>query len=842
MRRLYAAWASRERDKNPFSFERLQQLYQTLVKHPVITDANRDLIVETLRATAELIIWGEQNGKNYFDFFLEKNILGYFLKILGQKTNKQVKVQLIQTLSILIQNITSETSVYYLLSNNHINDLIVHKFDFSDEEVLAYYISFLKTLSLKLNINTVQFFFNERANDFPLYTEAIKFFNHEEPMIRIAVRTLTLNIFRVQDKAVRRFILDRTAAPYFSNLAWFIRNQCIQLTDQLFNERRKMTPAIGLARLEQGTSELMDHFYYLHDIFCLRLDKLSKVLSDQMLRNMFMPQLVASLLESNEPKEGFLNPLLAMFLLAQTFAIFTFRPLLNSLAMAILQPGYVAHITENNGNTPKGESFPKNETDDSKSSDRTPTNGAHGRGGMDGENPFREAVLCAFRSNDDRSLLVSCAFLFSVMTNRNVDRTILREAFILPWRRLNTRRYDSDEDDWRKKQDPFGQGEMHSVPAEDMVYLPKSRSAVDLSANDSGGNVKTRERPVSIATSNDVGSEVQRMKSSRDEGEEEPAEENDEILDPVMGSPHAHSEGEASESENEDDVPHERLFLIVDGVLSILERHARCRLVTLQLATQLLNEYVGEYALEGPRLERLKRVYDGLVISLRERFRGPYTDFFLDVFENECQQITRVRLEGLVTDSSLLLEVTDDAKSGLAFSKRMPCSEVEVIRKITQTFLMFRLLLTKVTHSVDDKLPLPSRQPSIKEQEEVELASRKTISCVVHANNQKLKRCLVVDPFFLIITEASSSRHGWGVARLVVPLLRVESTIDKFDPRALQVAIRSPLPPDAAPPTVWLVRMLFEDQSHTIEAKTYLDGGRGAMREEKIMHIASVLD
>jgi hypothetical protein len=49
----------------------------------------------------------------------------------------------------------------YLLSNNYVNSIIVHKFDFSDEEVMAYYISFLKTLSLKLNDHTVHFFYNE---------------------------------------------------------------------------------------------------------------------------------------------------------------------------------------------------------------------------------------------------------------------------------------------------------------------------------------------------------------------------------------------------------------------------------------------------------------------------------------------------------------------------------------------------------------------------------------------------------------------------------------------------------------------------------------------------------
>lgn len=36
----------------------------------------------------------------------------------------------------------------------------------------------------------------QHLRDFPLYTEAIKFFNHSESMVRIAVRTLTLNVYK----------------------------------------------------------------------------------------------------------------------------------------------------------------------------------------------------------------------------------------------------------------------------------------------------------------------------------------------------------------------------------------------------------------------------------------------------------------------------------------------------------------------------------------------------------------------------------------------------------------------------------------------------------------------
>ncbi len=121
----------------------------------------------------------------------------------------------------------------YLLSNNHINDLISAPFNDSHEELLGYHISLLKTLSLSFNRATIQFFYSRRPrtqkekgaigaggaadnarNDtigidesFPLYTRAIQYSSHEETMVRTAVRTITLNVFSTADASVRRFLL-----------------------------------------------------------------------------------------------------------------------------------------------------------------------------------------------------------------------------------------------------------------------------------------------------------------------------------------------------------------------------------------------------------------------------------------------------------------------------------------------------------------------------------------------------------------------------------------------------------------------------------------------------------
>jgi hypothetical protein len=61
--------------------------------------------VETLRSIAELMIWGDQHNPSFFDFFLEKQVLAQFLKLVSHRNSRRggVGVQILQTLSIMIQ-------------------------------------------------------------------------------------------------------------------------------------------------------------------------------------------------------------------------------------------------------------------------------------------------------------------------------------------------------------------------------------------------------------------------------------------------------------------------------------------------------------------------------------------------------------------------------------------------------------------------------------------------------------------------------------------------------------------------------------------------------------------
>jgi len=59
---------------------------------------------------------------SFFSFFLEKNMLTFFLRYMRQRFGRFICVQLLQTLNILFENIRNETSLckwilyYYLLN------------------------------------------------------------------------------------------------------------------------------------------------------------------------------------------------------------------------------------------------------------------------------------------------------------------------------------------------------------------------------------------------------------------------------------------------------------------------------------------------------------------------------------------------------------------------------------------------------------------------------------------------------------------------------------------------------------------------------------------------------
>uniref|UniRef100_A0A1B0AZE5 Uncharacterized protein n=1 Tax=Glossina palpalis gambiensis TaxID=67801 RepID=A0A1B0AZE5_9MUSC len=820
------AW---NKPKNRLSLEHLKYLYSILEKNTTVSESNRGLLVESLRSIAEILIWGDQHDSSVFDFFLEKNMLSYFLHIMRQKSGGSsfVCVQLLQTLNILFENIRNETSLYYLLSNNHVNSIIVHKFDFSDEDVMGYYILFLKTLSLKLNTHTIHFFYNEHTNDFPLYTEAIKFFNHPESMVRIAVRTISLNVYKVQNASMLRFITDKTAAPYFSNLVWFIGKHILELdscvrTDIDHQSNQKLSNLVA---------EHLDHLHYLNDILLLEIKDLNAVLTEHLLHKLFVPLYIYSLtptpppppplaivtqnlaavlkrsvdIDIHEMQNPRVSSIVALYLLSLVFLVVTHAPLVHALAWVIL-----------NGD-----------------------NSVFKEGAAAVLNAYvenREAVIPSFaepRESLEQALASSsgCSSAEEPAEDTTIDLTatehnstsnadtVQTDVVAFPTVKLANITDEEKQELQQQHQMTSSSGSASIIqrPFLDFVLL-----ALDCSEND---YLALLSLCLIYAMSFNKGLK------------------ND-WFHQVLSKSNNGSLSYKSELI-------ERLLNIV--TLSNQATTCRTRLITVEMALHLLLSFTKPR--NGPTTEsitinNITEIQQEVLFAARQQsmtvLRNFYKseDIFLDLFEDEYNEMQKNQLnvEFLCMDSTILLPPTGTPLTGITFTRRLPCGEVEKARRAIRVFFLLRKTCQEFLKEKETMLPLTNALDLVQVDVVLDLNNSDLIACTVIAkDNIKQRRFLVVDPLQLILVEPDAKLLGWGVAKFVGFLQDVEVAGDKDDSRCLHIIVhRGGAVHNRGP--LLSAKFMFDDHIRCLAAKQRLTKGRSKARQKKMYQIAQMIE
>ncbi|XP_029692162.1 protein CLEC16A isoform X3 [Takifugu rubripes] len=825
------------RTKNIHSLDHLKYMYHVLTKNTTVTDHNRNLLVETIRSITEILIWGDQNDSSVFDFFLEKNMFAFFLNILRQKSGRYVCVQLLQTLNILFENISHETSLYYLLSNNHVNSIIVHKFDFSDEEIMAYYISFLKTLSLKLNNHTVHFFYNEHTNDFALYTEAIKFFNHPESMVRIAVRTITLNVYKVDNQHMLHYIRDKTAVPYFSNLVWFIGSHVIELdkcvqTDEEHKNRGKLSDLVA---------EHLDHLHYLNDILIINCEFLNDVLTDHLLNRLFLPLYVYSLVSPETSEERNINPQVSLYLLSQVFLIIHYQPLVNALADVILNGDLSVCTPQTDGH-----STHKN---------------------MASVGGLRRFIKPP--ESLERSLEMS--------RHRCRKRT---------QKRPNYKNLGEEEDDERAA--GGGGGSVEPGGEENWDDNSRLREREKGKGIEGGGGGSSKGSRASGETAEEIEMvvmekcKVSELTEQNITDEEKTAaatrshaQRSRPFLDMVYSALdctnddyHAlfvlcllyavsHSKGVNKDLLERLQLPvpdQERSsysLVLVERLIRVMSQAAqpesKVRLATLELSCLLLKQSVlsGDHCIiKDVHLACLEGAREESLHLLRRFYKGE--EIFLDMFEDEYRSMTSkpLNVEYLMMDASVLLPPTGTPLTGIDFVKRLPCGDVEKTRRAIRVFFMLRSLSLQLQGEPETQLPLTRSEDLIKTDDVLDLNNSDLIACmVVSKDGCQAQRFLAVDVYQMSLVEPETKRLGWGVVKFAGLLQDMQVSGVEDDSRALNIIIHKPSSnPHAKPLPILQANFIFADHIRCIIAKQRLAKGRIQARHMKMQRITALLD
>eukprot|EP00741_Cyanophora_paradoxa_P021463 tig00021352_g20719.t2 len=837
---MWALFGARPRDK--FSLENLQYLYNTLVRNPIINDANREAIVETLRTISELLIWGDQHNSNFFDFFLEKNMLSFFAKIVSQpNAGKTAKVQVLQTLSILIQNLTNETSVYYILSNNHVNDLITQDgFDYSDEETIAYYISFLKTLSLQLNKNTIQFFFSQKHNSFALYSQALRFFGHDESMVRAAVRTITLQVFKVEDRAVRNFLLSPGPAQYFSQLVLYMYSLSRRLDEfysRLQHGAMLKSEKEGVGVIADLVSEFMNCLYYINDVYLLGVDSINKVLTDNLLQRFLLPLLVGSVLPLKvEVPEGRVTPLVALFLLAQVFTGLTHPPVLNTVALSFFGIRPPRSLSNSNSYFANGglyaqdtNGYPLHPQSHSHHPGYPPLNGSISRSSSSSSAPgtgpgylspahsrmHRDCHLLQHLSSaDDRVVLCAVCLLHALVTNPGTDKDLLETAGLLPLR------------------------------------LRKAKSLLDSLVDAKAGlSGHSSALPLSLASGNPAAAAtalVAAAHTGAGGGGESAFDTLSQIQSGIFGPSY--------------NAP------VMDALLTIALNPSKWRLVTLHMVVRLIlelcfNSATNRTSLSEHHARLLEDAHQGCAAILSEILNSYHGPYLLDVFEDEWRRFKPPEPSSFSSDPTLLAPLHSAVAREAPLFKRQPETNAEKIRKAVQQFMLLREARNAFVRTrprgmpperddrKSERMEAPAAPEPVKRGDPLSLTERNAIpcSCTCWINDgvtEKMEQAnlyLVIDDQWLILAEADAAqtnRLGASKVRLTHSLVSLEVVVDKTSPEMLHMRVgpgpsSSPSPALGRPSGPVIMTLVFEEKVACNVAYQHLTKAIGILREAK---------
>lgn len=781
--------------KNPHSLEYLKYLQGVLTKNEKVTENNKKILVEALRAIAEILIWGDQNDASVFDFFLERQMLLYFLKIMEQG-NTPLNVQLLQTLNILFENIRHETSLYFLLSNNHVNSIISHKFDLQNDEIMAYYISFLKTLSFKLNPATIHFFFNETTEEFPLLVEVLKLYNWNESMVRIAVRNILLNIVRVQDDSMIIFAIKHTK-EYLSELIDSLVGLSLEMDTFVRSAENVLA---NRERLRGKVDDLIDLIHYIGEL--LDVEAVAESLSILVTTRYLSPLLLSSISPRRDNHSLLLTPISALFFFSEFLLIVRHHETIYTFLSSFLfdtQNTLTTHWIRHNEKyclEPITLSSPTGEY-------------------VNEDHVFFDFLLEAFDSSqaDDSKAFYGLMLIYSMFQN-NADVGELLSAANFPVLKESTTTSLAQQNLARLR------------IASTSSISKRTRAITEI------GVEATEEDEIF----HDVPEEQTLPKNVESESRSRFQSAVDELPPPSTSG----CDG--------------RLFDALSSIIKAVGTDDnRIRPITLELACLVIRQILMTVDDEKVHTSLTKLCFEvrlKLLSSIGQYVNGE--NLFLEWFEDEYAEFEVNHVNFDIIGHEMLLPPAATPLSNLLLHKRLPSGFEERIRTQIVFYLHIRKLERDLTGEGDTELPvrvLNSDQEPVAIGDCINLHNSDLLSCTVVPQQlcslgkpgDRLARFLVTDRLQLILVEPDSRKAGWAIVRFVGLLQDTTINGDSTDSKVLHVVVEGQPSRIKKRHPVLTAKFIFDDHIRCMAAKQRLTKGRQTARGLKLQAICSAL-
>ncbi|KAJ2834847.1 Protein CL16A [Coemansia sp. 'formosensis'] len=409
---------------------------------------SRKRIVESVRLVSEAAVWSDRRCPELLSVIIDSGLPKALLRLLREQQQRTtikretatvVTVQILQTLSIILDGVSDTRFLQALLGDGFVNELIGAPVDLECEEVLAYYVAFLKALSLKLTSSTIRYFFMNEAEGsakFPLFTTAISLFDHPDSMVRVAVRAITLNVIRINDSEVLEFLLGAPVCAHFwGQVMHALKDCCDDAFRLLVDMPLDGSGAASWAAVDQVLENHMGLLAYVNDVCALGVDRINRRVAlefnERILTRTFIHAIDVGWRANATPEETLYMQVVTLCL-AHFFAIVRYSPLLVDTVAALFttqeeqqqQQTRAVDSEDDAGSAGSPHNYPR----------RLPHRAVLSPAMQSNHNPFIPSPF-----EPSRTLMPWLCVALEVLGNKAISPTVLVKSVLTPRRMLRTR-------------------------------------------------------------------------------------------------------------------------------------------------------------------------------------------------------------------------------------------------------------------------------------------------------------------------------------------------------------------------------------------------------------------
>ena len=241
-----------------------------------------------------ILINSESSNISANSYIYLKNII-HILDSLINKKSKDIILIIIKEIYFLLTNIKSKEILTFIFStqneiineqgiNMNIFDKLISINDFNkNEEFLDIQINLMKSLILKLDSESILYFYKSEINYFPILNKSLLLYDIEENMLHSVVQNILLLITKNKNKSLQEYLSSFPVALYYPIIIYNLKKIISDLNYIYIKEKNVFD------YFEEKHEELYDIVLYINDILLCNINNINFILINCLLNEIIFP-------------------------------------------------------------------------------------------------------------------------------------------------------------------------------------------------------------------------------------------------------------------------------------------------------------------------------------------------------------------------------------------------------------------------------------------------------------------------------------------------------------------------------------------------------------------------